>query len=56
MGRFGNVNSGATVTRGSVGRIKYLGRNGTVVAGMAAFSGGYVFGASVVCAVNRGLQ
>ena len=52
MGRFGNMNSGATVKRGSGTRIKYVGRNATVAAGMAAFSGGYVFGASVMCAVN----
>jgi len=52
MGRFGNMKSGATVTRGSIGRVKYVGRNGTGLAAMAAFSGGYIAGASGMCAIR----
>nr|WP_136252609.1 RHS repeat-associated core domain-containing protein [Ningiella ruwaisensis] len=52
MGRFGNINSGATVTRGSVGRVKFVGRNATIAASMAAFSAGYVAGASIHCVIQ----
>jgi hypothetical protein len=44
-----NVNSGATVIRGTAGRVKYVGRYGTIAAGIAGFSAGYVLGASGVC-------
>lgn len=43
------VNTGATVIRGRAGRIKFLGRFGTLAAALAGFSGGYIAGAGGVC-------
>jgi RHS repeat-associated protein len=40
---------GAVVFRGAIGRVKYVGRAGTVAAAAAAFGAGYALGASVSC-------
>ena len=48
----GNPNSGATVSRGTIGRIKYVGRVGTAAVAASAFSFGYGVSAMVQCIVD----
>lgn len=47
-----SMTTGATTTRGTVGRVKFIGRYGTVAVAIAGFSFGYVAGASGVCLVQ----
>ena len=49
FGAKGTLKGGATVLRGSIGRIKYLGLSGTIAAGSVALGGGYIIGASAMC-------
>jgi RHS repeat-associated protein len=52
LGRFGKVKGGATVTRGSIRNIKYIGRAGTVAVAVGAFAAGYIASAAVQCALK----
>ena len=47
-----NPNSGATVTRGAIQRIKCVGRYGTAAAAIGAFTAGYAVGAAGRCWVE----
>jgi RHS repeat-associated protein len=52
LGARGTLRGGATAVRGSIGRVKYLGRSGTIAAATAAFGAGYLVGASAMCAIE----
>jgi hypothetical protein len=47
-----NPNAGATVTRGTIERVKCVGRYGTVAAAVGAFTAGYAVGAAGRCWVE----
>ena len=47
-----NPNAGATVTRGTIRRVKCVGRYGTVAAAAGAFAAGYSVGAAGRCWVE----
>jgi ATP-dependent protease HslVU (ClpYQ) peptidase subunit len=52
-GRFGSrVEGGATVVRGNVGRVKSLGRYGTIAAVLGTFATSYTLTAMARCAVR----
>lgn len=49
-----NPNAGATVTRGSIGRIKYVGRYGTAAAAIGTFATSYSGTAMIRCWIECG--
>ncbi|MDK2594977.1 RHS repeat-associated core domain-containing protein [Pseudoalteromonas obscura] len=56
MGKYGNMESGAVVKRGKIGRIKYVGRNATTLIGVGAFGVGYTSGAVLRCSVECSIE
>lgn len=47
-----STRTGATVTRGTIGRVKFVGRYGTVAVAVAGLGAGYLIGAGLVCAAQ----